>query len=686
MLTLRNVTKVYSSKHGSSTKALCDVTLDFPDTGMVFLLGRSGSGKSTMLNIIGGLDTPTEGELIVDGRSSRTFWETDLDSYRNTYVGFVFQEYNLMDGYTVGRNVSLALDLQGRRGAAERVDDILRRVGLADRFGNTFARRYPGELSGGQKQRVAIARALVKDPKIILADEPTGALDFRTGEQLYELLKQLSADKLVIVVTHDEDAARKYGDRIIELADGEVASDTGPQPERDNGDGAAFVASRLPLRRTIAMGLAGFAARPIRLIVSVLLSVVALAAFGIVVTVATVNETDIILGSMYERDMRMLTVRGSYAEDTPEIVEEYTGVPPMRVYSPANMNIHISTDAYVPMDSFSLGLLCTGEIPYFAELDPDYGEGDARLTPDDRFEDASLCRLPEKEGEIAITDLHASMFMEFGYRGADGRITEISCPDDLIGKTLVRGTETGLDETVYTICGVYSTEIDREDVEAFDYIYNDEEEDYYASYYTEGIGYSIMSYAFVAKGESASDGVFGGMIKMSGDADRDAAFLHGLEYSEGGRNYEIRITTPISIFMSPPMAFRTYGAVPCAIVAAIMAVFSVLLMASSLTASLNMKSRKLGVLRALGAGKPDIFAICLVESVAVALLEMILTSAAVPLMCAAFNSIFYVSLLFFGVGAFFAVFGLCFGSAALSTVLPVAKLMRKKPVDIIAGR
>lgn len=274
------------------------MTLDFPDTGMVFLLGRSGSGKSTMLNIIGGLDTPTEGELIVDGRSSRTFWETDLDSYRNTYVGFVFQEYNLIDGYTVGRNVSLALDLQGRRGAAERVDDILRRVGLADRFGNTFARRYPGELSGGQKQRVAIARALVKDPKIILADEPTGALDFRTGEQLYELLKQLSADKLVIVVTHDEDAARKYGDRIIELADGEVASDTGPQPEeRDNGDGAAFVASRLPLRRTIAMGLAGFAARPIRLIVSVLLSVVALAAFGIVVTVATVNETDIILGS-----------------------------------------------------------------------------------------------------------------------------------------------------------------------------------------------------------------------------------------------------------------------------------------------------------------------------------------------------------------------------------------------------
>lgn len=189
-----------------------------------------------------------------------------------------------------------------------------------------------------------------------------------------------------------------------------------------------------------------------------------------------------------------------------------------------------------------------------------------------------------------------------------------------------------------------------------------------------------------AENTSDLDDPFGFMMSMSGNADRDAAFLHGLEYSEGGRDYKIGISTPVGGFMSLPGTLQRYAMPPCIIASVVMAVFSVLLMASSLTASLNMKSRKLGVLRALGAGKPDIFAICLVESVAVALLEMILTSAAVPIMCAAFNSIFYVSLLFFGVGAFFAVFGLCFGSAALSTVLPVAKLMRKKPVDIIAGR
>lgn len=189
-----------------------------------------------------------------------------------------------------------------------------------------------------------------------------------------------------------------------------------------------------------------------------------------------------------------------------------------------------------------------------------------------------------------------------------------------------------------------------------------------------------------AENTSDLDDPFGFMMSMSGNADRDAAFLHGLEYSEGGRDYKIGISTSMNGFMSLPGTLQKYAMPPCIIASVVMAVFSLLLMASSLTASLNMKSRKLGVLRALGAGKPDIFAICLVESVAVALLEMILTSVAVPIMCAAFNSIFYVSLLFFGVSAFFAVFGLCFGSAALSTVLPVAKLMRKKPVDIIAGR
>ena len=187
---------------------------------MVFLLGKSGSGKSTLLNVIGGLDTFDEGEVIIKGRSSRKFKGSDFDAYRNTFIGFIFQEYNILDEFSVGANIALALELQGKKATSEAINTILEQVDLLD-----FANRKPNELSGGQKQRIAIARALIKDPQIIMADEPTGALDSTTGKQVLETLKKLSQTKLVLVVSHDREFAETYGDRIIELADGRVISD-----------------------------------------------------------------------------------------------------------------------------------------------------------------------------------------------------------------------------------------------------------------------------------------------------------------------------------------------------------------------------------------------------------------------------------------------------------------------------
>ena len=220
MLEVKNLTKIYAPKGGAQVRALDGVSLRFADRGMVFLLGKSGSGKSTLLNVCGGLDAPDSGEIIIMGRSSRDFSQSDFDSYRNTFVGFVFQEYNILEEFSVADNIAIALELQGRGRDRALVDDILAKVELTN-----FARRKPNTLSGGQKQRVAIARALVKDPQIILADEPTGALDSETGRQILETLKILSRDKLVIVVSHDREFAEYYGDRIIELKDGKVISD-----------------------------------------------------------------------------------------------------------------------------------------------------------------------------------------------------------------------------------------------------------------------------------------------------------------------------------------------------------------------------------------------------------------------------------------------------------------------------
>ncbi len=220
MLEVRHLMRTYRVKNAEPVHALNDVSLKFPETGLVFILGKSGSGKSTLLNVMGGLDKADDGEIIINGKSSKEFSGSEMDSYRNTYLGFIFQEYNILSDFTVKENIALALQLQHKKATEEAIENILREVDLSG-----YGKRKPNELSGGQKQRVAIARALVKEPKIIFGDEPTGALDSNTGKQVFETLKKLSKTKLVVIVSHDRDFAEHFGDRVIELKDGKVISD-----------------------------------------------------------------------------------------------------------------------------------------------------------------------------------------------------------------------------------------------------------------------------------------------------------------------------------------------------------------------------------------------------------------------------------------------------------------------------
>lgn len=224
MLQLKNITKNY--KVGDEkVHALRGVSIDFRESEFVSILGQSGCGKTTLLNIIGGLDRYTDGDLIIGRRSTKEFKSADWDTYRNHSIGFVFQSYNLIPHQTVLSNVELALTLSGVSKAErrQRAKDALIKVGLGDQF-----RKKPNQMSGGQMQRVAIARALVNEPDILLADEPTGALDSETSIQIMELLKEISKDKLIIMVTHNPELAEKYSNRIIRLLDGKVVDDTNP--------------------------------------------------------------------------------------------------------------------------------------------------------------------------------------------------------------------------------------------------------------------------------------------------------------------------------------------------------------------------------------------------------------------------------------------------------------------------
>ena len=229
MLKLTNITKNYLSGE-AEVKALKGIDIEFRKSEFVSVLGPSGCGKTTLLNIIGGLDRYTLGDLVVKGKSTKDFKDKDWDAYRNYSVGFVFQNYNLIGHQTVLANVELALTLDGvsKKERRKRAIEVLDKVGLKDQIN-----KKPNQLSGGQMQRVAIARALVNDPEIVLADEPTGALDTDTSIQIMEILKEISKDRLIIMVTHNPDLAEKYSSRIVKILDGNITDDSNPFTEED---------------------------------------------------------------------------------------------------------------------------------------------------------------------------------------------------------------------------------------------------------------------------------------------------------------------------------------------------------------------------------------------------------------------------------------------------------------------
>ncbi len=384
MLEAQHLSKVYTPKKGVPVHALDDVSLKLPEKGMVFLLGKSGSGKSTLLNILGGLDRYDEGDIIIKGVSSKDFSQKHFDSYRNTYIGFIFQEYNILEEFSIGANIGLALELQGKKATSEQINDILRQVDL-EGMGN----RKPNELSGGQKQRVAIARALVKNPQIIMADEPTGALDSKTGKQVFDTLKKLSQEKLVLIVSHDREFSEQYADRIIELSDGKIISDV-EYMEHEEGDRAisgltfhesgidisddyvlteedtaaineylkkkhngnkirmgvfshgrgqmgtftptdeskittqdgqnfTLIKSRLPMKNALKMGANNLNHKKFRLVLTILLSLVAFALFGLADTMASYEKieaaTQSILDSHIQNATFTLGVRTTQYED-----------------------------------------------------------------------------------------------------------------------------------------------------------------------------------------------------------------------------------------------------------------------------------------------------------------------------------------------------------------------------------
>ena len=434
---ITNLSKTYILKNSPPVQALKNVSFNLADCGMVFFLGKSGSGKSTLLNVLSGLDKADNGSKIeVSGKDICQLSINELDNYRNTCCGFVFQEYNLIPELNVEENIALSIQMQGQKDTENRIKDVLALVGL-----DGYEKRKITELSGGQKQRIAIARALIKNPNIIFADEPTGALDKNTGKSIMALLKDLSKDKLVIVVSHNRDYATVYGDRIIELEDGVIISDNAsntPCTQTENDTHSDWKVSHLPTKPALKIGCGTFKNHPVRLATTILLAIVAFTIFCVSLTIRLNRYNDVVFNAISSSGL-------AYSQ--------------MHKYGKDNNTILIKESEKHNIDN-DLGYTSIGAIDYPMEYDIEIEQDSlntyysflpnkiSQLSQEiiDSFSFTLYGQLPQNKDEIGITRYTAEVlnYMVFSEQ------SELN----LIGKTLT------IDDTTYTITSIIDTNLD----------------------------------------------------------------------------------------------------------------------------------------------------------------------------------------------------------------------------------
>ncbi|MCQ2797703.1 MAG: ABC transporter ATP-binding protein/permease [Bacilli bacterium] len=448
MIQVKNLTKLYNSGVGCpKVKALDGISFSLGDRGLTFIVGRSGGGKSTLLNLIGGLDSPSSGEILIDGNRLSLHEKGMLDSYRNTYVGFIFQEFNLIDEYNVEENVALALNLQGKKDK-DVVEKCLNKVGL----GHLLKRRC-SELSGGQKQRVALARALVKEPKLILADEPTGALDSHTGTEIMELLKELSVDNLVVVVSHDLTFAKKFADRIIEIDDGKIANDTYIENDSFSSKPLSFKKPKIGFLTTFLLAFRLLKSKTSSLLTTILLSSFSFTIFGVASAISRMDAARAFASAVEGASNKEIALNYRYSSSL--ILKSQLDKLDDSLYDPIFYK-PVYKDAY--LDRYEVKVIDKGEKNISTKPSPfrkvyDISDVDSFVS----FNENDLKKsgftldgmLPTADGEIAISKvLYDSFARKFGLNTYEGLTLEIQ---SLSGKQTVVGViDNHFDETKYS--------------------------------------------------------------------------------------------------------------------------------------------------------------------------------------------------------------------------------------------
>lgn len=433
MIELVNVTKTYKAKKTKDTLGLDNVSFKIPSTGLYFITGESGSGKSTLLNVLGGLDKIDSGHIKVDNIEVSSLSKKDLVKYRNTCVGFIFQDYNLFLEYNVYDNVKLALELSNQSNV-NKVDEVLKAVGLEE-----LKLRKINELSGGQRQRVAIARALVKNPDIILADEPTGNLDSATSRQIMLLLKAISTKKCVIVVTHDKAIANEFSSGLITMQDGKVINDTIVMLKNDTKDinlRSADFKSKYALKFTLN----NIKMKPLKFVLTTILTAFSLVCVCLMFTFVFFNKYAFSLEKLTNENVTKVALERSYCRLD---YGTFLDCEPL-YYEETDENLKLGSPAYMV---YELDLSLGSKEPSVVEI-PDKEAFSIVEIKDDKLLNLLLGRLPLTDNEIVIDKNIAYTILNQGIYNTDNKLIKPENFQDILGLNI------NLGEYPVTIVGI----------------------------------------------------------------------------------------------------------------------------------------------------------------------------------------------------------------------------------------
>lgn len=684
MVKLENLHKSYIASTGIRVDALKGINLELPEKGMVFILGKSGSGKTTLLNILGGLDKADSGALIVKNKDIKNFAQSDLDKYRNTFIGFIFQSFNVIDNFNVKQNIELACQLQGQK--HKDITGILDRVGLAG-----YESRKPNELSGGQLQRVAIARALIKEPEIILADEPTGNLDSDTGKQILQLLKELSKEKLVIVITHDKESAETYSDRIIELSDGRIASDTGMKLEEEPTAGEQLVLRKvkLPISTAVKIGAGNFRKRIWRMSLTVLLAALAVMFFSVSFLINGTDEFTLRVQNVYDAgySFALINKEGGFTyEEANRIITENSQYELSRVYDFDGDGGNQFYDEWPSV------------FAYYSRT----AKGLVELNDKNRDYYSLLLstgsRLPQALDEIVITNYYADSFVKFGYveTGGSTRV-DINSPNGMLGKTL------NFNDRNHKIVGILELP-----VENYSLLKTSNPSDP-AENYSDFYEFTRISADFEASRQHCLRDVvvYPGYHKTIMGYDRDDTGFYYLQVNLEDKeqiadcyrhfqNKGFEISTPIEKSLEGIFAMRDQTGDIFMVLSIVVAIFAVLLIYNFIKLSITNNLKEIGILRAIGARGRDVFMIYLIESLLIAAvisiisvlfscLGMVLSNAFIFNLFPYYvlGSKFSITVVTFIWYTPFLVIAMCVLSTYLATIIPISNASRKKPIEVI---